>query len=131
MSSRFVVVVRDRQAAVEISDDGKRAVAQAGNEKREAPSPAIGSKLWEAMLASGLPRESANHFAVHEGDATGTLVATIHPVLTGAHATWLVLYRANREGSVFRSLGNRHRVGDALDVTFAKVGEEISMPHKP
>jgi hypothetical protein len=133
MTNRFKVVARDHSAVVEISDDARRAAAQYKNDKVEATGPTIGSKLWEAMRNAGVnqEKENINHLAIYEGDVGGTLIATIHPVLEGAHAMWLVLYRANKTASAFRPLGSRHRVSDALDAAFAKLSQEIIMPHKP
>lgn len=133
MTNKFKVVARDHSALVEFSDDARRAVAQYKNEKIEAPGLAIGGKLWESMRATGISQEkdNINHFAIYERDEGGTLVATIHPVLEGAHAMWLVLYRADKKASAFRSLGSRHRLSDALDAAFAKLIQEIIMPHKP
>lgn len=131
MSHKFLVVARQEKGIVEISDDAKRAATQVGSEKREATGPTIGGKVWEAMRAAGVSPQGVNHLAIFEADENGTLIATVHPVLEGAHATWLVLYRADREGSVFRALGSRNRLGDALDAAFTKLIEEIVMPHKP
>lgn len=131
MSHRFLVVARKEQGVVEISDDAKRAAAQVRSEKVEATGPTIGAKLWAAMRAAGVSPQAVNHLAIFEGDDEGTLIATLHPMLEGAHATWLVLYRADRDGSVFRALGSRNRLGDALDAAFTKLSEEIVMPHKP
>jgi hypothetical protein len=131
MSNRFVIVSGDKEGVVEIADDAVRAAAQFKDEKRLATGQTIGAELWSAMNASGVNRDHVNHFAIYEGDRSGTLIATIQPVMHGNHATWLVLYRANKDATCFRTLCNRHRVGDALDAAFAKASEEIVMPHKP
>jgi hypothetical protein len=133
MTNRFKVVARDHSAMVEVSDDARRAVAQYKNDKCEATGPTIGGKLWEKMRAAGVnqEKENVNHFAIYDGDEAGTLIATIHPVLEGARAMWLVLYRADKAASAFRPLGSRHRVSDALDAAFTKLSQEIIMPHKP
>jgi hypothetical protein len=133
MTNKFKVVARDHSAVVEISDDARRAAAQYKNDKCEATGPTIGSRLWETMRAAGVnqEKENINHLAIYDGDTSGTLIATIHPVLEGAHAMWLVLYRADKAASAFRPLGSRHRISDALDAAFAKLSSEIVMPHKP
>jgi hypothetical protein len=133
MSNKFKVVARDHAAAVEISDDARRAAAQYKSNKIEATGITIGGKLWEAMRAAGLNQEkdNVNHFAIYQEDEGGTLIATIHPVLEGAHAMWMVLYRADKKASAFRPLGSRHRVSDALDAAFTKLSQELIMPHKP
>ena len=133
MTNRFQLVARDHRVTVEISDDARRAVAQFKNEKYEATGPTIGGKLWDGIRATGVnqEKENINHFALYENDEGGTLIATVHPVLEGAHATWLVLYRADKRASVFRPLGSRLRVGDALDAAFGKLSQEIILPHKP
>jgi hypothetical protein len=133
MTNRFKVVARDHSAVVEIADDARRAAAQYKSNKIEATGTTIGGKLWEMMRAAGVnqEKENVNHFAIYQEDEGGALIATIHPVLEGAHAMWLVLYRADKQASVFRPLGSRHRVSDALDTAFTKLSQEIILPHKP
>ena len=133
MTNIFKVVARDHSAVVEISDDVRRAAAQYKNNKCEGAGPTIGGKLWEMMRAAGVHQEkdNINNLVIYEEDEGGSLVATIQPVLEGAHAMWMVLYRADKQASAFRPLGGRHRLGDALDAAFAKLCQEIVLPHKP
>ncbi|NJK87932.1 MAG: hypothetical protein HC923_00075 [Myxococcales bacterium] len=132
MSHRFrVLVAKNREGIVEISDDTKRAALKFESVQREANPTDIGSAYWEAMKASGVDPLRQNHFHIHEGDRDGILIAALYPVLDGARVVWLVLYRADHAASCFRPLGNRQRIGDALDLAFHAVIDEIQLPHKP
>lgn len=132
MSKRFLVVVaKNEDGIVEFSDDAGRAALQFSEEKRETNPSEIGSAFWDAMKKSGVDPLRQNHFHVHEGDRDGTLIAALYPVLEGARVVWLVLFRADHDASCFKPLGSRQRIGDALDLAFAKVIEEIRLPHKP
>ena len=130
-SKRYLVWSRKVSGAVEFSEDAARAGVRVGSQTREVAPGELGAAYWEALKASGVAPMTINGFAVHEGDESGTLVATLHPVLEGAHATWLILHRADRDGSVFRALGNRQRLGDALQATFDALRKDIVLPHKP
>jgi hypothetical protein len=128
---RYLVWSRKATGTVEFDAAATRAAARVGSQTREAPADRVGGAYWEALKASGVAPMTINGFAIHEGDEKGTLIATLHPMLEGAHATWLILYRADRDGSAFRALGNRQRLGDALDATFAQLAKELQLPHKP
>jgi len=132
MSMRFLVAVaRNQEGIVEISDDAARSALKFGAEQREASPSEIGSAFWDAMKKSGVDPLRQNHFHIHEKDRDGKLIAALYPVLEGARVVWLVLFRADHDASCFRPLGSRQRIGDALDVAFAKVLDEIRLPHKP
>jgi hypothetical protein len=132
MSKRFLVAVaKNQDGIVEFSDDAGRAALKFGDEKRETKPAEIGSGFWDAMKKSGVDPLRQNHFHVHEDDRDGKLIAALYPVLEGARVVWLVLFRADHDASCFKPLGSRQRIGDALDLAFAKVIEEIRLPHKP
>ena len=132
MSKRFVVLTAgNREGVVEFSDDAERAALKFQTEQRETPPAEIGSALWEAMKSAGVDPLRQNFFSIHEGDRDGTLFAELLPVTEGARVVWVVFYRADRAASAFDALGNRQRIGDALDLAFGKLITEIRMPHKP
>lgn len=116
---------------MEFSDDASRAALQFESEKREAEPGDIGSSFWEAMKAAGVEPLRQNQFIIHEDGREGRLIAALHPVLEGARAVWLVLYRADKDASCFKPLGSRQRIGDALDLAFQELIKEIKRPHKP
>jgi len=127
----MVVVAKNQDGLIEISDDAGRAALAFGDEKREAPPAEIGSAFWDAMKKAGVDPLRQNHFHVHHQDRDGQLMAALYPVLEGARVVWLVLYRADKDASCFKPLGSRQRIGDALDLAFSKVLQEVRLPHKP
>lgn len=131
MTKRYVVATQRFSGEVLIADDGEKAVERYGDQARESRVERAGAALHDAFKVGGADLATANGYAIHEDDAEGTLIATMHPVLEGARAVWLVLYRANREASCFKPLGSRQRFADALDAAFAELKEEIKLPHKP
>jgi len=131
MSRRFLVLAKTREGVVEFSDDAGRAALQFESEKRQAEPGGIGTAFWEAMKAAGVEPLRQNQFIIHEKDRDGTLIAALYPVLEGARAVWLVLYRADKEASCFKPLGSRQRIGDALDLAFQALIKEVKRPHKP
>ena len=131
MSKRYMIVAKNREGLVEFSDDAARSALKFAEEKREAPPGQIGSALWEAMKDAGMNPLTQNHFMIHEDDRDGTLVAVLMAVMEGARVVWLVLYRVDRDASCFKPLGSRQRIGDALNLAFVQLVEEIKLPHKP
>lgn len=131
MSRSFLVIAKTREGRVEFSDDAARAALQFEDQKREANPGEIGSAFWDAMKSAGVEPLKQNQFIIHEGDRSGTLIASLHPVLEGARAVWLVLYRADKDASCFKPLGSRQRIADALELAFAELIKEIKRPHKP
>jgi len=131
MSRRFLVLAKTREGIVELSDDAGRAALQFESQKQEVQPGGIGTAFWEAMKAEGVEPLRQNQFIIHEKDRDGTLIAALHPVLEGARAVWLVLYRADKDASCFKPLGSRQRIGDALDLAFQELIKEIKRPHKP
>lgn len=126
-----MIVAKNKEGIVEFSDDASRSALKFGEQQREAAPQEIGSALWEAMRAAGLNPMTQNHFMIHEDDRDGTLVSAIMAVMEGARVVYLVLYRVDRDASCFKPLGSRQRVGDALDLAFGRLVEEIKLPHKP
>jgi hypothetical protein len=131
MSRRFVVLAQTKEGIVEFSDDAGRAALKFESEQRETDPQGIGSAFWDAMKKAGVNPLTQNNFIIHENDAAGTIIASLHPVLEGARVMWLVLYRADRDASCFKALGSRQRIGDALDLAFQTLIGEIKLPHKP
>lgn len=125
---RFVVVARKNTGTVEFDEGAQRCVARYGDEQAEGTR--AGDALWEVMRKGGLSAHSVNGFTVFEGDEDGTQICSLHPVLHGAHAVWMVLYRANKEASVFERLTTRHRIADAMNAAFDKLRGEIVKPYK-
>ncbi len=132
MSKRFAVLTAgDQEGIVEFNDDASRAALKFDTEQREAVPAEIGSSFWDAMKKSGVDPLRQNHFHIHENERDGKLVGTMFPVLEGARVVWLVLFRADKDASAFKPLGNRQRIGDALDLAFRELIKEIQLPHKP
>lgn len=131
MSKRYKVVSRKHSGTVEFSERADRAVAKFGSQSKEVPGEKAGSALWEAMRAGGVTQQEVNGFAVFEDQPDGIQIGSVIPVLEGARAVQLILYRADRDASAFRSLGTRQRIGDGLDVVFEKLKGELVLPHKP
>lgn len=128
---RYVVTARKHSGTVEFSERADRAVCTVGAQKREADSAKVGAALWEAMRAGGANLQAVNGFAVFEGNPDGVQIASVHPVMEGARATWMVLYRADKDASAYRPLPSVQKIGDALDLLFQKLASEIRQPHKP
>lgn len=129
---RYAIVAKDnREGLVEFSEDANRSAFKFGSEQREVPPTELGSAVWDGMKKAGVDPLTQNHFMVHENDRSGTLVFMTLPVMEGARVVWLVLYRVDRDASCFKPLGSRQRIADALDLAFARLAEEIKLPHKP
>jgi hypothetical protein len=131
MTHRYFVGAKKLSGTIELGDRAEKANVQYQGQSREAPGEQAGSAFWGAMRAAGVTTEQVNGFVIQEGSADGLHVAHVLPVLEGARAVYMILYRADKDASVFRSLGTRQRVGDALDVVFQKLKSEIILPHKP
>lgn len=131
MSNRYKVLTRKHSGAVELSERAERAVVKFGTQSKEAPGERAGSALWELMRAAGVTQQEVNGFTVFEDQADGVQIGSVIPVLEGARAVQLVLYRADREASAFRSIGTRQRIGDGLDLVFERLKGELVLPHKP
>jgi hypothetical protein len=130
-SKRFRVVAGALAADVEFSEDGERAAFQYGQTRSEARPTDVGQALWAAMRQANVKSQDVNRFMLHEGSGEGPLVAAVFPILEGAHAMWTVLYRADQDASVFRSLASRAKVSDALNAAFTQIARDVARPHKP
>lgn len=127
----FAMTSGDHQARLLFSGDGDRAAVVFGDIKREMAGVEAGAALWDAMRESGINANHVNGFDLHEGSSSGKRIATLRPVLEGARVVWLVLYRADKDASVFRPVGNRQRIGDAFDACFTALRQDLFLPHKP
>lgn len=128
---RFSVTSKKLSADVEIADAGDRAAFAYASLKGDVAPAQLGNALWAAMREAGVKPQDVNNFIIREASGEENLVAAVYPVLEGAHAVWMVLYRADRDSSCFRALPSRKRVGDALDAAFAELTKEVVRPHKP
>ena len=128
---RYVVTAASFDGQVEFSARGERAKALVLRQTAEADGRRAGSALWTALRAAEVNPQSINHLTVREDREEPQMVATIVPVLQGAHVVWTVFYRADRAASCFRPLGSRRRIPDALDLALGELAGEIALPHKP
>lgn len=128
---RYVVTAASLEGLVEFEERGERAKARYGEHTAESPGTQVGTTLWTTFREGGVNPQSVNHFTLREAEDEQRLVATIVPVLEGAHVVWTVFYRADKAASCFRPLGSRRRIPDALDLALAELAGEIVLPHKP
>ena len=128
---RFLVVARKERAEVEFAERAELAVVRHRDRSQQSKAEGVGSTLWGLMREAGVASQDVTVFLVYEGDENGMLLGSVHPVLSGARASWFGLYRADQNASCFRSLGYRHRLGDALDCVFQEIKKDVLLPHKP
>lgn len=128
---RYVVTAAGFDGQVEFSARGERAKAVFLRHAVEGAGTRAGSVLWSVLRAAEIDPQSINYLTVREDREEPRMVATIVPVLQGAHIAWTVFYRADKDASCFRSLGNRRRIPDALDLALAELARELALPHKP
>ena len=131
MTTRYVVTAGGREASVEMSEKGDQAAITVDGQTEKTAGPRAGAALWKGLGNAGLRANGINLFVIKEAEGEGKIICTVPAVMEGAHVVWKVLYRADRNASCFKSLGSRTRIGDALDVAFAKLASEHEMPHKP
>ena len=127
---RYAITASSLEGQVEFTPRGDRATARFHEQEIDVEGQGIGSAWWTAARATTRTQE-INHISLREADGEGRLVAMIIAVLEGAHAVWTVFYRADKAASCFRTLGNRQRIPDALDLAFTQLASEIFLPHKP
>lgn len=125
------VMSGQHEARVSFSRDGGRAAVGFGQARHEVAVDEAGMALWATMRQQGVSANNVNGFDLHEDGPQGRRVATLRPVLEGARVVWLILYKADREASVFRPVGTRQRIGDAFDACFEPLRQDLKRPHKP
>ena len=129
MGTVFEVIAHSQTGQIEFGEGAHNAAVRFDTHRQEVPGAEAGQALWHCMMSGGVSPQTLPIVIIREG--SGVPVATLHPVLQGAQAVWLMLYRANRDGTCFRNLGSKHRIGDALGTVFHEVQKEVRIPHKP
>lgn len=129
--TRFVVAAAGKEAEVQMSEDGAKAVISVQGKSVETRGDRAGGAVWKGFGATGLRSNGINLFTLREAGADGKIICAVPAVMEGARVVWNVLFRADRNASCFKSLGSCQRIGDALDVAFAQLASELKMPHKP
>lgn len=126
----FEIRTGAEQLKLVISGDGQRFGLQRDSEGIESTLAEAGAAL-SRLLSDALPDGAAsiNGLDVHRVD--GRRLGTLRPVLEGARVVWTAWYRADRDASVFRSLGSRGRMQDAFQNLVAALSQDVAQPHKP
>jgi hypothetical protein len=127
---RYIVQSKGHATGVVFNDTADHAAFSYDGHSGSSPASGLGRALWEAMSAAGVAPGSVNHFLLFEDAEDGKLVGSLYPVLRGAQAVWLPMYRADKDSTCFRSLPASHRVGDALDDLFGALANDIKQPFK-
>ena len=131
-NNRYTVITGQHEGVVQLSEKGDKAGLAFGGEKAQCEGGQAGSTLWATMRKGGeLSAQNVNLFTVKEEGADGKIIALVVAVLEGAHASWTVLYRADKGSSAFKAAGSRKTIGDALDLAFQSLAAELFLPHKP
>ena len=131
MSKRYLVVGRKVTAAVEYDASCTKCSVKVGENSEACGAASVGPVMVKLLMTSGIELHSINTLGIHEDSDDGLQIGSVHHVLQGAHAVWLVLYRADSDASCFRTVGNRHRMSDSLSALFREVQKDLAMPHKP